>query len=119
MVLGNLTDAPTEEQQRIVERRSYAKYKDWSYEKEVRVVGMLVEMDEETGKYFVSFDEHLKLKEVIVGVRFPMRLRPIEDALKGYSEDVKIVKTIQSAKRFEIIVDEHGFDGDVRIFVTA
>jgi hypothetical protein len=59
----------------------------------------------------VSFGEHLKLKEVITGVRFPMSNRPIEDALKGYSEAVKIVKTVQSDKRFEILVDERGPEG--------
>jgi len=68
-------------------------------------------MDEETGKYFVNFGEHLKLREVIAGARFPMSKRPIEDALKGYSEDVKIVKAGRSAKGFEITVDEKGFDG--------
>jgi hypothetical protein len=35
---------------------------------------------------------------------------PIEDALKGYSDDVKIVKAGRSVKRFEIIIDDHGFD---------
>lgn len=107
LVLRNQPYAPKEEQEIIVERRCYEKYKCWFYEKEVRVASKLEEMDEETGKYFVSFGDHLRLREVITGVRFPMSKRPIEDALKGY-EDVTIVKTVESAERYEILVDERG-----------
>lgn len=114
LVVENLIDAPTEEQMRIVDLLCYAKYEGWFYEKEVRVIGMRKEIDEKTGKYFVSFGEHLRLKEVITGVSFPMSNRPlIEDALKDY-EDVKIVKTVKSVKRFEILVDEHSLDGGPR-----
>ena len=71
--------------------------------------------DEETGKYFVSFSEQLKLKEVIAGVRFPFSRGPIEDAIKGYSEHVKIIKAGQGVERFEIIVDDDGFDRVVQL----
>ena len=47
--------------------------------------------------------------EVIAGARFQLSKRPIDDALKGYSEDVRIVKAARSLARFEIIVDEQGF----------
>jgi hypothetical protein len=58
----------------------------------------------------VNFSGALILREVIAGARFPMSKKPIEDALKGYSEDVKIVKATQSIERFEIIVNERGFE---------
>jgi uncharacterized protein (DUF433 family) len=45
--------------------------------------------------------------------------KPIEDALRGYS-DVKIVKLRTSASRFEIVVDENGFvSGSEGILNTA
>jgi hypothetical protein len=89
------------------------KYSGWSYEKEVRMHSERKERDEETRQYFVNFDDRLILKEVIAGARFPMSRKPIEDALKGYSEDVKIVKARRSLKRFEIIVDENGFSMEI------
>jgi hypothetical protein len=109
--VGNLNEVPRDEKEKIVERLLHAKYKGWCYEKEVRMHGDMKEQDEETGLYFMNFDECLKLKEVITGARFPMSKRPIEDALKGYSEDVTIVNAGRSLTRFEIIVDENGFDG--------
>ncbi len=108
-VTGNLDALPTEEKKRIIDKLYETKYDGWSYEEEVRVNGRREEMDEETGKYFVNFSEHLILKEVIAGARFPMTKRPIEDALQGYSENVRIVKACRSTTRFEIIVDERGF----------
>ena len=83
-----------------------AKYEGWCYEEEVRMKGSREEMDEETRQYFVNFSEHLKLKEIIAGARLPMSKGPIEDALKGYSESVNIVKAGPSTTRFEIVVDE-------------
>jgi hypothetical protein len=112
LVVGNLTSASTVEQlNMVVDVNGYAKYDGWTYEKEVRIHGPRVKMDEETGKYFVKFGEQLRLKEVIAGARFPMSKRPIEEALRGYSEDVKIVKAARSAKKFEIILDQGGFGG--------
>jgi hypothetical protein len=113
LVAGNLDDVPLEERRTILHRLYWTKYGGWSYEEEIRLNASRDEMDEETGKYFVNFSEQLKLQEVIAGVRFSMSRGPIEDALKGYSEDVKIVKAGCSVKRFEIIIDDHGFDRPV------
>ena len=57
--------------------------------------GSTQEMDEETRQYFVSFSEHLKLKEVIAGARFPMSKRSIEDALEGYQKTSKSSKLVR------------------------
>jgi hypothetical protein len=112
-VVGNLDDVPVEERRKILHHLYWTKYRGWCYKEEVRLNASRDEIDEETGKYFVSFSEQLKLKEVIAGVRFPMSRGPIENALRGYSEDVKIVKAGRSAKKFEIIIDYHGFDRGV------
>lgn len=111
----NLIDDTSKELLRIAWHRSSTKCRCWSYEQEVRVFTLQKEMDEETGMYFVDFGENLRLKEVIAGVKFTMSKRPIEEALKGYPEDVKIVKTVRSAKGFGIILDEHGFDSKISI----
>lgn len=110
-LVGNLRAISRKRKVRLVNRLNWAKYEGWCYEQEVRVKGSRAEVDEETRQYFVNFSERLKLKEVIAGARFPWSKKPIEDALEGYSEDVKIVKARPSSTRFEIIVDERGFDG--------
>ncbi len=109
-VVGDLRDIPKKSKIRILDRLNWAKHNGWSYEKEVRVKGSREDMDEETGKYFVNFSEHLKLREVIAGARFQMSKRPIEDALEGYPEDVDIVKACSSKNGFRIVIDKHGFD---------
>jgi hypothetical protein len=45
----------------------YTKYRDWSYEGELRAWFRLDECDSSTGHYFYSFDEDVQLREVIVG----------------------------------------------------
>jgi hypothetical protein len=101
------------EYEKIIYRSFWAKCSGWCYEKEVRVHGEAKEKDEETGHYFMNFEGRLKLREVIAGARFPMTRKPIDDALKGYSEEVTVVKAGRSLKSFEIIIDANGFDGRV------
>jgi hypothetical protein len=109
-VIGRLDDLPTSERERILNKLIEVKSADWCYEKEVRMHGGREEKDEETGMYFVPFGDEFRLKEVIAGIRFPMSRRVIEDALKGYPEDVKIAKAARALDRFEIIINERGFD---------
>lgn len=105
------TDEKANEGMRILSKLFATKYVGWSYEQEVRVHGSREEIDEETGLYFIFFAETLRLKEVIAGVRFPMSRQVIENALQGYSGEVKIVKAGMAANRFEVVIDKHGFDG--------
>ena len=93
----------------IIDRSFYVEYDGWQHEAEMRIHGECKEKDEETGHYFMNFEARLKLKEVIAGARFPLSKRPIEDALEGYSDDVRIIKAGRSDERLEIIVDERGF----------
>jgi hypothetical protein len=87
----------------------WGKYKGWSYEKEIRVhADRQRALDEETGHYFVNFDEDLKLREVIAGARFPFSRKPIDDALEGHP-NVIIAKAATSEHKFELILDNDGF----------
>jgi hypothetical protein len=100
--VDDLTLRSRREQKAILDRLYATKYKDWRYEKEVRVNGSRVERDEETGQYFVPFTSRLRLKVVIAGARFPMAEKVIQDALEGYSE-VQSFKARASTARFEIL----------------
>lgn len=109
LVVGKLSGAPADEKRRAFARLYWAKFGEWHYEDEIRIYGQRAEKDEETGQYFVDFSQQLKLKEVVAGARFKLSKKPIEDALRGYSVDVKVVKAARSSTRFEIIMDEFGF----------
>jgi hypothetical protein len=105
-VIGDLIGGAETDMTGMADQLSYGKYIGWSYEEEVRVYGL--RQVEEGGKYFTPFGEGLKLAVVITGARFSDSESKtlIEDALKGYSGEVKIITTRRSTERFEIIVDE-------------
>jgi hypothetical protein len=84
---------------------NWAKYKGWSYEKEVRVKARREEKDPENGLYFVNFDNNLMLKEVIGGTRCIVTRREVEIALGDYS-GVATKRVWANPKRFEMIIDE-------------
>lgn len=106
---GSATDAQRERNIQIIDRSSWSKYGCWHYEEEVRMHGERKERDWATGDYFVPFHEHLRLKEVIAGVRCPVGKLDIQDALNGYTEDVEIKKAARCPERFAIVIDEKGF----------
>jgi len=112
-IVGNLmverrSDFPTEQGLQMIDRLLGAKYSGWSYEEEIRVHGEREEIDE-SGHYFVEFSNRLKLKEVIAGARFPFSRKPIEEALRGYTEYVEIIKATRCPTRFEIVEDQDEF----------
>lgn len=112
-VVGNFKDLPPADLKivgtRIIDKLFEAKYAGWSYEDEVRVNPTREEMDDDAGMYFLPFGDVLRLKEVIAGVKCITSRKEIEEALQGYSDEVKIVKAGMAPNRFEIVVDEHGF----------
>jgi hypothetical protein len=71
MIVERREDFSVEEGTKIVDLQCGAKYDGWCYKQEVRIHLGRNEKDEETGQCFREFSEHLVLKEVIAGVRFP------------------------------------------------
>jgi hypothetical protein len=103
----DLTGLPREQQKPFFELLYTGKYGGWGYEEEIRVFAERDCLDEENGYYFASFDEDLRLREVIAGARFQMSKSVIEEALKGYPAVVSKART--STGLFEISLDEDGF----------
>jgi hypothetical protein len=108
-VIGDLTVLSLETRKEIVDRLNWTKYIGWSYEQEIRLWGSRAEADPETGLYFVDFGPALQLKEVIVGAKCRVTKQEIESALEGY-QDVMITKVCPNPRRFEMIIDDRGFD---------
>lgn len=108
-IIGDLAALPQKAQLAIIDRLTWAKYKGWSYEKEVRAKAHREEKDPETCLYFVDFDETLTLREVIAGAKSTVTKQEIDSALEGYS-GVTITKLRPNPKKFEMIVDGRGFN---------
>jgi hypothetical protein len=102
-----------------MDRLLFTKFKDWRYEKEVRISVRLDKDTEEKGLYFKEWDEKLKLVEVIVGARSVTCRREIERELTGYAETVKLIRAAASAVHFEVVADSDalGNHDDLRYFL--
>jgi hypothetical protein len=104
-VIGKLPTLPRKQKKAIIDRMNWAKYKGWSYEKEVRAKARREEKDPDTGLYFVKFDNNLMLKEVIGGARCTVTRKELEIALGDYA-GVATKRAWAHPKRFEMIIDE-------------
>jgi hypothetical protein len=95
--------------QETMEQLLYTKYRDWSYEEELRGWFRLEERDASTGHYFYRFDEKVQLREVIAGPLCGTPKATIDAALKGYEDHIRIVKARLAFTTFQIIENQPGF----------
>jgi len=87
----------------------FTKYRDWSYEREIRSWLELKERDPVSGLYFRDFDEQIRLRVVIVGPLCTVTKARILTALHGYQTSVRIVKARLAFKTFRVVQDQRGF----------
>ena len=79
---------------------------DWRYEAEVR---FFVKLDQkEDGHYFVSFDEKMLLREVVLGFKCSRDLGFVRALLPDYTENINVIKAGVSSESFQMIEDESG-----------
>lgn len=81
----------------------FTKFSSWAYENEVRVSLLLDPTTEANGLYFKQFDDHLKLAEVIVGMRSGTCRREIERCLSRSEADVVILRAAAAPTGFRVI----------------
>jgi len=79
------------------------KFDHWAYEQEVRAFCNL--HNEEGGKFFLNFQEAIKLKEVILGVRCAIEPTPTLAQLAGFNTDIKVIQATASEDAFAILED--------------
>ena len=87
----------------------FTRYRDWSYEEELRGWFRLEERDASTGHYFYNFDEKVQLREVIAGPLCDTPKAPTGAALKGYKDHILVVKARLAFTTFRIIENQQGF----------
>jgi hypothetical protein len=81
------------------------KYVGWSYEQELRKFIDLSTTTREGALYFVSFDDSLRLKEVILGQRSRLRLEDIRDLVDSKNLKAAVFKTRLERRGFRIVGD--------------
>jgi hypothetical protein len=101
--------SPTPEEMRQL---LYTKYRDWSYEKEFRAWFRLDECDFSTGYYLYSFDEKVRLREVIAGPLCDTTEATIDALLHGYNDHIRVVKARLAFRTFQIVKNKQGFRHD-------
>lgn len=87
-------------------RWTYTKYRNWSYEEEIRCFTTLDTPSE--GLYFVEFGEILRLVTVIVGARSTLTKNEILNALRPLN-NIELIKARAGFQRFKIVRDKRGF----------
>jgi hypothetical protein len=92
-----------------MKRLLYTKYRDWSYEEELRGWFSLDERDGSTGHYFYTFDDKLQLSEVIAGPLCDTPKTAIDGALAGYKGRIRIVKARLAFTTFQVVKNKQDF----------
>jgi hypothetical protein len=79
------------------------KYEDWRYEDELRAIIALNDRDPATGLFFAEFGSHLKLVEVIVGVRSQLSKAAIGAKISDADQPVMLKKARLAFKTFRVV----------------
>jgi hypothetical protein len=85
----------------------FTKYLDWKYEQEVRLFTTLTTQDAVTGLFFAEFNEHLVLREVIVGPLSNVTKKDLRDAV-GHNDFVKFIRSRLAFNTFQVVSDKRG-----------
>jgi hypothetical protein len=95
------------------------KFSRWKYEKERRVVLPLMNLQEEEKRFFKSFDDKLKLVEVIAGPRCCVKWKPhIMNAVEKLQLKPNLIKARLAFKQFRVVKQkldnspQRGFESD-------
>jgi hypothetical protein len=79
------------------------KFSDWKYEQERRKFVDLSKAKKEGELYFLPFDEDLRLKEVILGVRNDLSLEDVRQVTKATNPGAVVFKTRLEYRGFRIV----------------
>ncbi len=85
------------------------KFKDWTYEDEVRVLIMLKQEQKDGDHYFADFDADMKLREIIFGPRCAMLDQiALRSAVDAYKDPIGLVKARLAFHSFNVVQDLRG-----------
>lgn len=81
------------------------KFSSWAYEDEVRLWVKLENLNLEGGLYFYTFDEIVKLREVILGPFCPKPIGAIRELVNLLHPGVEVLKTRLDKAAYRVVAD--------------
>lgn len=87
----------------FLDRLRYTKFKAWDYEDELRRFVSLGGLEDQSGVFFIPFDEKLQLREVILGPRCDLPINLVRDLVGEFSPRVVVSKARIAYKKFGIV----------------
>ncbi len=79
------------------------KFKDWAYEREWRIFAGLNDRDPENGLYFLNFEPHFTLREVILGHRCAGNVEQLAKHIERPQKSVELFHARPAFKSFRIV----------------
>ncbi len=79
------------------------KFKDWEYEREWRLFATLAERDSEDGLYYLNFEPHIQLREVILGARCKETVKDFAALVPPPKRPVEVFKLRGAFDRFAMV----------------
>lgn len=104
----NVRSSQSEKQaiDKFLDRLRYTKFKDWIYEDEVRMFLQLNQLEEQSGLHFVSFNQDLALREIIIGPKCDIPIDAIRNLIKDFSPRVYVIKARIAYSKFGVVEDK-------------
>lgn len=79
------------------------KFKDWAYEREWRLFAKLDERDAEDGLYYLDFEPHIQLREVILGARCKETVKDFAALVPPPKRPVEVFKLRAAFDSFSMV----------------
>ncbi|MGQ0731729.1 MULTISPECIES: DUF2971 domain-containing protein [unclassified Acidovorax] len=79
------------------------KFKDWEYEKEWRLFANLEERNAEDGLYYLKFEPHIQLREVILGARCKETVKDFAALVPPPKQPVEVFKLRGAFNSFAMV----------------
>ncbi|MGT2509749.1 hypothetical protein [Cupriavidus basilensis] len=79
------------------------KFKEWEYEREWRMFARLDERAPEDGLYYLNFDPHLRLREVILGACCQATVQEFAKKVPRSTDPVDVFKARPAFESFRIV----------------
>jgi hypothetical protein len=99
-LFGRYPDSP-----QIYSRLLTTKFIDWKYEDEVRVVVKFDHIIPIDGRYFLDFNDYLRLRQVILGPRYHGSVDEIKQLTLSAGLTVSVIKARLAFRSFKVVAD--------------
>lgn len=95
--------SPRDDRGTLAYKLMTTKFKHWIYEDEARLIFDLERAQQKDGKYFISYCDALKLKEVIIGPRCELSRDEVRNLLKPEEKDASVYHSRLAFRSYQVV----------------